>query len=206
MKYSSIKNAATRGQFTLKVTRLTANIAQPLPVALFGTSAYQAGYQSEISAPAGLTLTVVGGTANAAAGYANVDFSWTDGANTDIVRVQCPTVQYPVLLNALNTDLLEYSSIKLFLSGASDQSQFNNSLYFKTTNLFGSRSEQNIEPASAIETTQLQTNQVDLLVNGTLDKESSIVTDMNAEAGLSYGITFFFNRFIKYNAAALLGG
>jgi hypothetical protein len=202
--YSSA-GGVKKGQFSITIQRLTATLSTlDLPVALFGTSAYQAGYQSIIQAPATTALVITGGKENAT-NYGFVDFAYTVGGDTDIIRVKSSTLQYPELLNALNTDLLSYNSIKMTLAGNADVSQFNRSLFFKTNNIFGAKDSQNVDPASFIETSQLQSNLVELLIGGNLDKESAITFDLAPDAGLQITMTFFFDRFVNYQAEAVLG-
>lgn len=195
---------ALKGQFDVVVTRLTADVALNLPVAIFGTAALQAGYQSLLSLPAGATLAITAGLDNAT-NYGYVDFAYTVGGNTDIVRVTSTTLQYPELVAALMTDLLSYQSVKMTLSGNSDTSQFNQSITLATNNVLGSKSRDSITPASYISATQFQSNQVNLPIAGTLDKESAWTFDVVQDAAIEINFSFFFDNYTPYNAERVLG-
>lgn len=202
--YSSNMSRGVTAQFDVNVKRLTTNLSQDLPVALFGTSALQAGYQSVIPVPSGLTLTVTAGLT--ASDRGKVIFSYTDGTNTDIVEVTSTTIQYPELVSALNVDLLEYNQIKVSLAGnGSDVSQFNKSIEFAVNNLFGSKSRDTITPAAYVRSGQFQANQVDLPVTGKLDKETSFLVKVVPIANLEINFSMFVGRYVAYNAGSVLG-
>lgn len=202
-RYTSAAPKALKGQFDINVERLTADVALDLPVVIFGTAAYQAGYQSLISVPATASLAIKGGLDNST-NYGFVDFAYTVGGNTDIVRLSSTTLQYPELLAALMTDLLQYETIKMTLSGNSDTSQFNKSLTFATNNVLGSKNRDTATPASYVSPNQFQSNQVQLPIAGTLDKESSIIFDVVQDAAIKINFSFFFSSYIPYSAPRVL--
>lgn len=203
-KYNAAAGAL-KGQFDVVVTRLTAAVAANLPVAIFGTAALQAGYQSLLSLPTGVTgLTISAGLDNTT-NYGYIDFSYTDGTNTDIVRVTSTTLQYPELVAALMTDLLSYQSVKMTLSGNSNTNQFNQSITLATNNVLGSKNRDTITPAAYISATQFQSNQVNLPIAGTLDKESAWTFDVVQDAAIEINFSFFFDNYTPYNAERVLG-
>lgn len=191
---------AQAGQFDITVKRLSNNLEQPLPFAIFGAADLPAGYQNVIRVPNGLTLTVTEGLQNSP-DYDSVKLSFTDGALTDIIEITSPTVSYPSLIAASMVDLLHYFTIKMTLS-LSDFTQFNQVLNFRDVDIFGGFSSKNITPSSEKKESQFQDNQVNLPIEGSIDKETSVTGNFVAQTG-EIQFSFFFSRYMRYNAAML---
>lgn len=188
-----------KAQFAITVERLTNNISQELPFALFGANALKAAYRSVLRTPNGLDLTVTAGLGNSNDSSA-VDFLYDDGGgNSDIIRVRSSTAPYSQMVDASAVDLMRYSKVKMSLTGLADQSQFNNNVRFIDSAIFGEVSEQTIDPASYISVMQQQANQVDLPVSGLLDKETSVVSDFVDDTG-KIQFSFYFDQFRRFKA------
>lgn len=200
--YSKSATPGIKGEFDVIVERVGADINVPLPFALFGSSALQSGYQSILSIPSGLTLEIQAGLMNTG-DYNRVDFIYSDGVDTDIVRLTSSTLQYPELLDATKTDLLRYMNIKMQLSGMSDETQFNQSVLFTNNSIFGDKSVKTLNPASFKKSSQFQNNQIDLAVSGKIDKEAAILSKIVAQAGGQINFSFYFDMYLRYNAEIL---
>jgi hypothetical protein len=197
-------NVLAAASFGITVTRVTATIAQPLPFAIFGQQDYQNGYRNVIGGllPTGVTLsTVRGGEVN---GLANqVEFTYTQGANTDIVRVTSDTYPYPSLLESSGTDLLRMSKIRMELSDATQANQFRQEMQSFSNSPFGKGTSNKISPTSFRTPQQFQTGIVDLDLVIDIDKETALY-------GRILNVTNFsvtFNSFVeKFYRQITMGG
>ena len=195
-RYNNTVPQGFKGDFNIEVERLTASLNQNLPFAIFGPAALRSGYDSSISVPNGLTLTVSEGINNAAGVDSAVDFSFTDGTNTDIVRVTSSTLSYPQLLSLLQTDVLQLQQVKMSLTGnGSDTSQFNVNLDLRQDNVFGGQSKNTMQPATYLRSSQFQGNQIDIPLAGTVDRETVVASSIKPTANLIISFAFYFDGY-----------
>lgn len=187
--------------FSITVTRLTAAIVgESLPFAIFGAQDYCNGYRNTLQGmlAAGTVLTsVTGGEVN---GKANqVDFTYTNGANVDIVRVTSDTYPYPSLLNSTNVDLLRMSKIRMELSDSTQASQFRQELMTVSNSPFGKSTTNKVSATAFRRPDQFQAGIVDIDAVFDIDKETAIVSKVLAVA--NFGITYnsFVQKFFRQN-------
>lgn len=189
--------------FNIRVQRLTANIAAPLEIAIFGTTHAQSGYIGRINPAAGGSFVVAGGLNSAVA--ATVDrmrFTHTVGAGVDIIDVTCLEVPYPTFLNAQGTDLFVISNIRYTLDDATQTSQFAQALEQRQKSLFG-KADQNPIPVLAFKKPeQFQAGIIDVPCNIPIDKESFLALSV-VNLVTSFTLSMFVSRFRKHDSQEL---
>ena len=102
---------AAAAQFDINIYRKTKALAFDLPVVLFSSIELASGYKKVITVPSGLTLTVT--ASPSATNPEIVEFSYTDGVDTDLVEVSCNGAAYTSLIEALKTDLIKMSKVRM---------------------------------------------------------------------------------------------
>lgn len=191
--YSGAGNSKLAGQFSVVITRSGADVAASLPFALFGSSAIKAGYQSILVNDTGATLVITEGLNNSD-GYGKVTFAYTSGGNTDKVIVSSPTLQYTELISLLAQERLDFTMAKMIISGNADTSQFNETITMDYNNIFGARSQNTFEPNTYKQAAQLQANQIDIPLDGSIDRNTSLTSKIVQDDGLTISLTFFFEN------------
>lgn len=181
--------------FGITVTRLTAAIAgESLPFVIFGSQDYQNGYREVIQGQlaAGTVLTsVLGGETNGLPD--RVQFTYTKGANVDIVEVKSGTYPYPALLNSTNVDLMRMSKIRMELSDNTQAAQFREDLMTVNNSPFGKSGRNRISATAFRRPDQYQNGIVDIDAVIDIDKETGIYSKILPVAG--FGVTF--NSFVQ---------
>ena len=187
-------------QLKLTVTRVTANIVDaPLPFAMFGAQDYVNGYRNTLTGqllPAGVTLVSV--TGGEVSGKPNrVDFTYTDGVNSDVVEVTSSTYPYPSLLNSTSVDLLRMSKIRMELSDNTQAAQFRQDIQTVSNSPFGKGSTNKISATAFRRPDQFQAGIVDLDAVFEIDKETSIVSSILPVAGFEVTFNSFVEKFYR---------
>lgn len=185
--------------FGLTVKRNTAAIAFPLPFAMFGAQDYVNGYRNTLTGqllPAGVTLVSV--TGGEVSGKPNrVDFTYTDGVNSDVVEVTSSTYPYPSLLNSTSVDLLRMSKIRMELSDSTQAAQFRQDIQTVSNSPFGKGSTNKISATAFRRPDQFQAGIVDLDAVFEIDKETSIVSSILPKAGFEVTYNSFVEKFYR---------
>lgn len=196
-----------RAQFDINITRLTNTIAQPTPIALFGTTHSKSGYSQFLIPGAGTTVTVVGGLNTPTAGTSDrIRFTFVNGGNTDIVEVTCNQVPYPVFLDALGADIFRISNIRYEILNAADVIQFSQQHNFTSKSLFGKLSSDDITIAAYKKPEQFQPGIVDIPIAANIDKETMMLLNVTQNAS-AYPFTFQLHVFVeKFNKHDRLTG
>jgi hypothetical protein len=194
-------------QFNIIVTRVTSAVLSgglptPLPFALFGVNDSNNGYRQSLAGfiPVGVTLTsVLYGTHDNLPN--SCEFTYTDGANIDIVRVTCQEFPYPSFLLATQNDLFKLTKVRYSLSDVAQLAQFNNPLQLTERTMFGKVQTNNVSVGAYKSPDQFQNGIIDINGEFSIDSETSIVSQINnAGAGFSITISAFVQKFLKYNA------
>lgn len=191
-------------QFNITVTRNSNNIAQTLPVAIFGAADANNGYANVLNANLGTGTTISSvnlGTANGTAQANNVTITYVNGANTDTVSISSDTYPYTSLLDATRTDMFKMSKVRYSISDATQLAQFNQGFTFLSNSMFGSRNSNNVSVGAYRSPEQFQTAIIDLNGEFDIDKETSIVTGIIQTAGVfSFTISAFVQKFYRQNS------
>jgi hypothetical protein len=187
-------------QFDLNIYRKTKALAFDLPVVLFSSIELASGYKKLITTPSGLTLVVT--ASPSATNPEIVEFSYTNGVDTDIVEVSCNGAAYTSLIEALKTDLIKMSKIRMRISdtSGSNTDQFTKPFTLINRSLFGTQKETPVSIGSFENPGDFKDNIVD--VNGVLDidKESGIRLYVRQSAGFTITLSAFVQHFRKHNA------
>lgn len=189
---------ASAAQFDIVITRNSANIAQALPVILFGTQDALNGYRALVSGllTGGTVLTSVRYGENVSQPNA-LRFTYTNGGVSDTIDVSCPQYPYPSMLTSGITDLLKLSKIRYSISDTTQLSQFSNGHAIVQRTMFGKKSENTISIGAYKRPDQFQNGIID--VDGTfdVDKETGILMSINASAGFSVTWSMFVEKFYR---------
>ena len=198
-------NAAA--SFTITAKRLTATINEILEAPIFGVIDRYSGYSKVISLPAGVTVNSIAyGVDKGIADANKMVIEYTDGTNEDKIEVTCQQNPYPLLLESTRTDLLRAQGVRLSLSDSTAVSQFDQQFNVVKRSMTGRSVNDSLTPSQYKQPTQFQTGIVDLPVNISVDKETTITCGIIPQAGLAISFSFFAAQFDKYNAANDLGG
>lgn len=186
-----------RAQFDINITRNTAAIAQPLQVALFGTTHLRSGYSQFIINPAGVTNTVVGGLNTPTAGTTDrIRFTYTDGVGTDFIDITCNQVPYPVFLEALSADIFRISNIRYRLVNNANTIQFSQAHKFQSKSLFGKGSDDDLNVGAYLKPEQFQTGVIDIPIAADVDKETMLMAYVS-QLAVAYPFTFTLSVFVE---------
>jgi hypothetical protein len=186
----------------ITVTRLTNTIAESLEFALFGQNQFSTKYDGIIQLSSGMTLVIDTTDPN------QVDFVFTKGANTDIVRVTSSQLPYLSFLDSLASDMFQSDKIRYSLGDATQLVQFSKAIFFVNRSLFGNSGRVPLPVNSFKDPFQQQNGIIDL---GTdlkplkmkVDKNSTLVTSIIPVAGFNFTMSFFVNKLEKINRASL---
>lgn len=190
-------------QFDIKIKRLTANINQKLPFAIFGANDAQNGYRRIIQdIPTGITLESVKYGTNSTPSLPNaLRLTYNDGVNpTDDVEITCDQYPYPAFLQSTLNDIFRLSKMRYSISDAGELSQFSNALVLVESSMFGKSSRNSISVNAYKSPDQFQNVIIDINGNFGIDSETSFVSSINPKAGLEVTISVFVQKFFKFNA------
>lgn len=184
------------GQFDIKVTRLTANIAESLPVPMLGSAILESGYEGVITLSGGMTLQIKWGIRDSLPNKLQLIF--TKGASTDTIEISTAdsALPYPAFLNALTTDKFQASKLRYIVGDetASSLQQLENSIVFFETSTFGRTSSNKLSPSSSRDPMNNQKNILDINGNFTFDKYKGFWVNMNATANLRFTLSMFLEK------------
>jgi len=206
---SNVGNIASNAaaSFTITARRLTANIAQVLEAPIFGVIDRFSGFDKVLSLPAGTTVKGIDYGIDSGLATANkLVITYTTGAADDKIEVTCQQNPYPVLLEATRTDILRAQGVRLSLSNAASVAQFSQQFNVIKRSMTGRAVNDSLTPDQYKQPTQFQTGIVDLPINLTIDKETTITQGIIAEANFAVSFSFFAAQFDKFNAANILKG
>lgn len=203
-------------QFDLIITRVSANIAENLPVPVFGLVAIKAGLGQDISQylPAGTTLVAIqfGTTFSSTTGatltqdLANAQkltLQFKNGANLDTITVTCSSTPYPQFAESTMSDVFRLSKIRYSISNTALTAQYSQQLIFKKKTIFGKVIENSLTPTAFRTPQDFQTGVVDIDVNADIDKETAIWTNILSSAGFSVTLSIFVSRSARLNGNIL---
>lgn len=179
-------------QLKVTVTRVTANIDEALPFAIFGVSDAQNGYRRALQGllAAGTVLTSVDigeGDAQPEAAL----FTYTKGADVDTIKVECQAAPYPAVLQATLVDTFAIDKVRVKLSDKTQTGQFEQALNVLVRNMWGRTSSNNLTPSDFFSPEQFQEGVIDVNANVKIDKETFFQSQMIPVAGFftSYSLT-----------------
>lgn len=193
-----------QSSFAVKVTRLTAALAQSLPFAIFARQYLSVGYKGFIEIPSGLTLTVRSGIFQNAgenpANYCKTQFIYTDGVDTDIIEVETSAASpYPALLEATISDVFKLSKMRISLSDATAVTQFSTDLRVAQKSIFGKAASNEIDQASYKDPAQFQNGIIDIPIQAGIDKETGILGQIIDEVAFTVTFSLFVSRTRRFN-------
>ncbi len=201
------RGAVEKASFAVQVKRLSANIALPLPYAIFGAVFTASGYRDIITVPSGVTMEVVNGIQNSselnlgAGEYGKTKLIFTEGANVDIVEITTKAAAgYPSLLAATMSDVFDVSKLRLAIAPSTEDSQFDTDLNLVSKTIFGKEDKNPLNIASYKRPDQFQTGIVDIVLNNVgIDKEAAFVGELIEVAGITVTHSFSVSRINKFN-------
>ena len=196
---NKIENGAVAG-FTIVVERKTANIAQNLPVPIFGPVDRQAGYSAILGQllPSGVTVKGMAYGIDSGISKSNIlEINYTNGAADDTIVVSCAQNPYPVVLESIRTDLMRMNGVRLSLSNSSLVSQFDQQFNVYKRTLAGRTTSDSLTPNMFKDPQNFQNGIVDVKKQITIDKETTIVTGMINQA-FSMSLNFYAGTLDKW--------
>jgi hypothetical protein len=175
--------------FSFTVRRLTNNIVAALPVIVgfAGGLMNRFGILSRYL-PAGTTVAVSGGVY----GPANFDrlrFTFTNGADVDIVDVTCKEVEYPYFLGLQPNNPMKTNLIKATISDPSQQQQFAESIKMVSLGFGGQLGEQSFTPNDFATDARFQNGQIDMPISVPFDQQNGIVPFITDVANFAITLT-----------------
>lgn len=165
-------------QVNFQIKRLTAKLEYDLPVPLFGAYDFQNNYKQVVSSmlPSGVSIGSITGGRTAGAEL-HVDISYTDGTDTDIVRITLQEYAYASFLEALKGSKFLISTARYSVSdtSATGLQQLTKKLFQSSYSMFGKTSSDNIPLSASKSPFQQQNGIVDILGSYVINAETSWV-------------------------------
>lgn len=194
-------NVKSAAQFSILVHRLTANIAEALPIPVFAPIYAPNGWRRFVQGylGAGTVLTSVRYGENQSQPD-SARFTFTNGVNVDIVDVSCSSAPYPVFLDSLITDMFEVNKIRMTLSDPAQVRQFAQELTFQTRTLFGLGGTNPVTPDNFRSPQQYQAGIVDVDVDAKFDKQTGVIVPIVDEADFEVSLNMYAPRFYQQSA------
>ena len=206
--------AVEAAQFDVIVHRLTANIAEVLPVPLFGAANLESGLQGDVQNYLASSATALVGIQ-----YGNVFIGTGDetitpnlvssnklrlqfknGADLDVIEITCTSVPYPQFVMSTFSDIFTLSKLRVTIGDATKTNQFSQRMVFTRKSIFGKAMQNPLGATAFSSPFQLRTDIVDVNVNDNVDKESTIWTGILAEVGFTVTYSVFVQRFVKLSS------
>jgi hypothetical protein len=187
-------------QFDLKIFRNSNNIAQALPVPLFGILELERSYRNV------LTPLLTGGTVITS--VVNTDGSlvitYTNGSNTDTVTITCAQNSYASVIRATLMNKIDIKALKLVVPTDDYITEFDQPLQWTVRSMFGKiKSQDTVTPTSLIDIDQQIKRIVDIGKPTdpnahflTVDSETTFFVTLNQNLP-SYAISIFCNDFVN---------
>lgn len=140
---ADFRSPVSAASFDILITRATANIAAYLPIPLFGVLDQESDWVEIMSSflTTGTTYTV-----SRNADRKSLDFTFTNGGNTDIVTVSCEQVPYVNLLISGLDSVFKMQQNKMQISDVAEQAQFSKKVGIYDRSFFGHEQKDSITP------------------------------------------------------------
>jgi hypothetical protein len=169
--------------FDLVITRNSANIAQYLPIPLFGALDFESKYKDIISSF--LPLSTITYELAVSPSGKGLRFTFTNsvGPAVDTIDVECSQVAYVNLLRASQGSILKFSENKINISDVTKQAQFTQAVTLFKNSLFGKLEKDSFTPNQFKSDLQNQNDIRTITIQWDIDQESSVVYLINNTAG-----------------------
>jgi hypothetical protein len=186
-------------QTTITATRASRNITLPLPVPVFGAIDAEGNFIRSLNGllPTGVTVSAAYG--QNAARPNDLQLTYTQGANVDIITVTCTTIAYPTFLQSTITDYFRVDKMRYSLS-ANQPTQFEQPHQIVKISMFGKNDVNTFNPSTYFDPRQFQNQVIDVPTVFDVDKETAMVFNMIDVAGFSVSFTVFISKFKRQNA------
>lgn len=188
---ASFRAPVAAAQFTLNITRNSANIAAILPVPLFGILDKESSYKEIVaqSLPSGTTFSLAVSPTGK-----GIRYTYVNGGNTDTIDVECPQVPYVNLLRASQGSILTMTQNKMTIDDVANQSQFSQAVEIVHNTLFGKFTSDSFTPNDYKSDLQNQ-NDIRIFTNIiTIDQETTLLFQSIAEA-TGFSLTSFVHSY-----------
>jgi hypothetical protein len=186
--------------YDIVISRPTANIASALPIVLFAPKYFTSNYTNFFSSnplPAGTTLAIT----TSATG--NVLFTFTSGANIDVITISCNQNPYISFLENLKTSSITLTKNFVRVSSTNSLSQFGQPVNVLTRSLYGKAGADNFTPSSFLSPDQQQTTVLAVPMKFELDGVTGWVTSIDATANTVYTFNSFVSESTSINRKTL---
>lgn len=201
-QHLGIAPSAPSANVTLKVKRLTANIAQPLPVPLFGSADFAANYAQTLlqCLKNGITLKTIkhagnmGATASASEYTHKISFEYQLGGNIDIVEVSIEELPILSFLAFMGEDKFVIGTSQYGISDVTKLVQFQQRNLIYDLSLFGAAKNDGFTAQTYRSTKQNQNDIVDIKVPIYVNKNRTLVLPIINVADFTISFTCFISK------------
>lgn len=178
--------------FDITMTRKTHNIAADLPAIVFGVLDRESDFSEILPQllPVGCSYEVARTTDRK-----GLKFTYTLGANTDIIEVSCAQVPYLNLLRATQGSVLRMEQNKMNISDVSVQSQFRNKVQVTRNTMFGKDTNDSFTPNQFKSDMQNQNDIRTITANFNVDLETSFAVLLSQQSDFDVTITSYISKF-----------
>jgi hypothetical protein len=176
--------------YDIVISRPTANITSALPIVLFAPKYFTSNYTNFFSSnplPAGVTLAIT------TSANGNVLFTFTSGANIDVITISCNQNPYISFLENLKTSAITLTKNFVRVSSTNSLSQFGQPVNVLTRSLYGKASQDNFTPSSFLSPDQQQTTVLAVPMKFEIDGVTGWVTSIDPTVNTIYT----FNSFVS---------
>lgn len=182
------------GELDLNIKRMSADINQPLPYALFGTFAFNDKYRIQIAPyiPAGIELIDVKALANG-----NVEFSYKETSTGKIDSIQVAAtgkLAYSTFLSTLTSNIFHTNVTKYGISDLTQLSQYNRGFNWETLTSLGKTGSDQISPFSQRSMYAQTSDLIDFLLPYSIDAETSIIQSINPKSGFEISMAIYIDE------------
>lgn len=190
----------------ITVKRVTSNIANALPFAIFGHLALASNYQQALAEYLPVGVTIISITLLPSGGYA---IRFSDGVAIDTIEINCTQIGYAEFVKALATDQFEVTKIRYALDTLAHATQYQEPFALYTKSLFGTKQVKDFPIEMHKSPMQQQSLILDIDQSFSVDKEQviigKIINDVAAAVPVQLQLNFFISNYFKYNAKTVLG-
>ena len=195
---ADFRSPASAASFDILIHRLTAAIAEVLPVPVFGVLDQESDWVEIMNQflTTGTTYAITRG-----ADRKSLDFTFTNGMDVDIINVSCNQVPYVNLLISGLDSVFKLQQIKMQISDVAIQAQFSQSIGVFNRSFFGHHQDDSITPNQYKSDLQ---NQNDIrTINQILDidKQRTILFKIVAEEDFTVTLSSFIQKYDKGQSA-----
>ena len=187
-------------QFDIQITRATANIAQDLPVPIFGAYDIASVYNGVLTQPTGVAITLL--EVGKIGAETEVAITYTSGLVSDKVIITISQYDYPSFLQALLASRFTVSNARYSVSDTSALGIQQLTKPFNTIerSMFGAFVQNNIPLSSSKSPFQFQNGIVDILGTFNITAQSTWVLAFQPNAGQQVTISAFVSASTKVAA------